>query len=112
MTFCCPPPPPTSPPPLHTQALLEEHKEDVKKVAERLLALETISQHDIKELVGARPFASDVRATRRRARRQALLLVPDSGPPVLLAVVVELAVLVTALLLTEPHQRLREQWLV
>jgi hypothetical protein len=38
-----------------------EHKEDVKKVAERLLALETISQHDIAELVGARPFASDVR---------------------------------------------------
>jgi len=44
-----------------TKALLEEHKEDVKKVAERLLALETISQHDIKELVGARPFASDSR---------------------------------------------------
>jgi hypothetical protein len=44
-----------------SQTLLEKHKEDVKKVAERLLSVETISQHDIEELVGARPFATDVR---------------------------------------------------
>ena len=51
------------------QSLLDLHKEDVQKVAERLLKVETISQHDIEELVGPRPFATDVRSPclRRRA---------------------------------------------
>lgn len=43
------------------QELLVKHKEDVRKVAERLLEVETISQHDLTELVGVRPFATDVR---------------------------------------------------
>jgi AFG3 family protein len=42
------------------QELLLRHKDDVRKVAERLLEVETINQHDLTELVGARPFASDV----------------------------------------------------
>ena len=39
-----------------TLNLLKEHKEDVIKVAERLLEREVLSREDMIELIGARPF--------------------------------------------------------
>merc|ERR1719481_2022802 len=40
-----------------TLALLQEHREDVVKVAERLLEKEVLSRDDMVELLGPRPFA-------------------------------------------------------
>jgi len=40
-----------------TLALLENHKENVIKVAERLLEKEVLNRDDMIELLGARPFA-------------------------------------------------------
>lgn len=40
-----------------TRALLLEHKEDVKKLAERLLENEVLKREDLVELLGKRPFA-------------------------------------------------------
>ena len=40
-----------------TLALLESHKENVVKVAERLLEKEVLGRDDMIELLGARPFA-------------------------------------------------------
>ncbi|XP_022909281.1 mitochondrial inner membrane m-AAA protease component AFG3L2 [Onthophagus taurus] len=40
----------------HTTKLLANHKEDVKKVAERLLKQEILSRQDMIELLGKRPF--------------------------------------------------------
>ncbi|XP_014235285.1 AFG3-like protein 2 isoform X1 [Trichogramma pretiosum] len=40
----------------HTTELLTKHKEDVNKVAERLLKQEILSRDDMIELLGARPF--------------------------------------------------------
>ena len=37
-------------------ALLQQHKDDVIKVAERLLEQKTLSRDDIVELLGPRPF--------------------------------------------------------
>ena len=56
------------------QTLLEKHKEAVKAVAERLLAVETISQHDIQELVGPRPFTTDVRGAEEGGKAATLPL--------------------------------------
>lgn len=39
-----------------TKKLLTEKKDAVAKIAERLLAVETITQHDIVDLIGPRPF--------------------------------------------------------
>jgi len=39
-----------------TKEMLSEHKDAVALVAEKLLAKETITQHDIAALIGARPF--------------------------------------------------------
>jgi AFG3 family protein len=39
-----------------TMSLLQEHKEDVRKVAERLLKQENLSRDDMIELLGKRPF--------------------------------------------------------
>lgn len=41
---------------VHTTTLLTEHKEDVRKVAERLLKKEILSRDDMIELLGQRPF--------------------------------------------------------
>lgn len=41
---------------VHTTTLLTEHKEDVRKVAERLLKQEILSRDDMIELLGQRPF--------------------------------------------------------
>lgn len=43
-----------------SQQLLTTNIEAVKKVAELLLKQETISQHDIVQLIGPRPYKSDV----------------------------------------------------
>ncbi|XP_043285923.1 AFG3-like protein 2 [Venturia canescens] len=40
----------------HTRQLLDKHKDDVSKVAERLLQKEILSRDDMIELLGARPF--------------------------------------------------------
>jgi hypothetical protein len=45
---------------LRPQQLLTTHMDAVKKVAELLLKQETISQHDIVQLIGPRPYKSDV----------------------------------------------------
>ncbi|XP_015586100.1 AFG3-like protein 2 [Cephus cinctus] len=41
---------------VHTRTLLQQHKEDVAKVAERLLKQEILSREDMIELLGPRPF--------------------------------------------------------
>lgn len=42
-----------------TRDLLEEHKEGLAQLAELLLERETINQHDVVEILGPRPFATD-----------------------------------------------------
>jgi AFG3 family protein len=39
-----------------TRGLLEKHREDVEKLAQRLLEKEVLSREDVVELLGERPF--------------------------------------------------------
>jgi cell division protease FtsH len=42
-----------------TKMLLQEHREDLEKVAQALLKKEVLFQYDLEELIGKRPFAKE-----------------------------------------------------